>query len=204
VGFWDWLKRTRVSKDVGVTFKSAHTTTVDGRPGHTSVVRDGVEVTDPAEREAAVHDMDELAHRVMAAASAGGGSSESSWSFRPATVDMSKTTTVIVNGRPMDEADPSAREALATAIAKLRAQGLNELADDLEQRLTAPPASATGGAPPVVPDVPAAAAPAPAIDVPPAAGIPPAAVDVPPANTVGDGGVGALSAPTPPSPLSPP
>ena len=52
---------------------------------------------------------------------------------------VTASTQVIVDGRTVSLDDPRAREAMNKAAAKLRAQGLDELAADLEARAAAPP-----------------------------------------------------------------
>jgi len=139
--------------------------------------------TSIASTHAAVDEVDHLAHQMLTASVTTAGSGG---------MTVTPSTSVVVDGQMVGADDPRVREGMLKAVAKLRAQGFDELADDLERQLGAAAQAATGG--------PHSAAPPDARPVSPAD-----AADVPSsAEPVGDGGVGAPSAPSPPTPPSPP
>jgi hypothetical protein len=108
-----------------------HSTSVDLGSGLDSVVRDGVEVSDLKERQAIIDEIDQLAHQFLTtgagAAGLGGG------------LTVTSSTSVVVDGRPVSPDDPSAREKMLEAISKLRAQGLDDVADDIARQLGVAP-----------------------------------------------------------------
>ena len=166
MGLFDWLKR----KDAEDSSSTTYTVT-------TSDV--SVDLQDPQQR-AALEQADHLLHELLAG-DAGQGSAGG--------LTVTASTQVIVDGQTVTPDDPRAREAMSKAAAKLRAQGLDELAADLEARAAAP------------------AAPAPAA----AAGTPPQAAPAPgeddqslPAAAADDGLGAAPNAPAAPEPPAPP
>ncbi len=166
MGLFDWLKR----KDAEDSSSTTYTVT-------TSDV--SVDLQDPQQR-AALEQADHLLHELLAG-DAGQGSAGG--------LTVTASTQVIVDGQTVTPDDPRAREAMSKAAAKLRAQGLDELAADLEARAAAP------------------AAPAPAA----AAGTPPLPAPAPgeddqslPAAAADDGLGAAPNAPAAPEPPAPP
>jgi hypothetical protein len=163
VGLFDWLKR----KDAGDA--SAMPDAVTARDVQ-------VDLQDPQQR-AALEQADHLLHELLA-----GGAGQGS----VGGLTVTASTQVIVDGQTVTPDDPRAREAMSKAAAKLRAQGLDELAADLEARVAAAPAAAAGAPPP-----PPASAPGEDDRSLPAAGA--------------DDGLGAApNAPVPPEPPAPP
>ena len=101
-----------------------------------------LDLQDPQQR-AALEQADHLLHELLAG-DAGQGS--------VGGLTVTASTQVIVDGQTVTPDDPRAREAMSKAAAKLRAQGMDELAADLEARVAAAPAApapaAAAGAPP--------------------------------------------------------
>jgi hypothetical protein len=163
VGLFDWLKR----KDAG--YASA-------APDAVTQSDVSVDLQDPQQR-AALEQADHLLHELLAG-DAGQGSADG--------LTVTASTQVFVDGQTVTPDDPRALEAMSKAAAKLRAQGLDELAADLEARVAAAPAAAAGAPPP-----PPASAPGEDDRSLPAAGA--------------DDGLGAApNAPVPPEPPAPP
>jgi hypothetical protein len=146
VGLFDWLKH----KDAADPSSTTYTVTTRDVP---------VDLQDPQQR-AALEQADHLLHELL-----DGGAGDGS----TADLTVAASTQVIVDGQSVSPDDPRAREAMSKAAAKLRAQGLDELAADLEARAAAAPA----------------ASPAPAADAPPAPADAPLEA---PASGPGEGG----------------
>ena len=130
MGFWDWIKGRKAGGAGPTTAMSA---SVSVSSGHVRVTGSGPATTDPVLQEATLDEVDHLAHELLSAETTMG----------PLTVNVNRTTSVIVDGQAVDPADPRAAEAIREATARLRAQGFDELAGDLERRLGAA-AAATG------------------------------------------------------------
>ena len=129
VGLFDWLKR-KDAGDASATPDAATPRDVSG------------DLQDPQQR-AALEQADHLLHELLAG-DAGQGSAGG--------LTVTASTQVIVGGQTVTPDDPRAREAMSKAAAKLRAQGMDELAADLEARAASVPAAmapaAAAGAPP--------------------------------------------------------
>jgi len=132
MGFWDWL-RGRKSVETSTSITTTHVD-ADLGDGHKTLVRDGVEVTDPAQQKAIIDEIDHLAHEFFAA---GGVTAGSAGGAGPSNVTLTSTATVMVDGQVVSADDPRARKKIREAIDTLRAQGLDEIADDLERQLGA-------------------------------------------------------------------
>jgi hypothetical protein len=181
MGLLAWIKR-RKSTGRATSIATAPATSADLGGGDETVVRDGVEVGNPAQRRSTVDEIDHLAHEFLTAGVATAGSGG---------ITMASSS-VFIDGKAVSTDDPRARERVLEAVSKLRAQGFDEVADDLERQLGAATPPATGG--------PRSAA---------STGALPASSDdaveaSSSAGPVGDGGVDAPSAPAPPAPPSPP
>jgi hypothetical protein len=174
VGLFDWLKR----KDAGDA--SAMPDAVTARDVQ-------VDLQDPQQR-AALEQADHLLHELLA-----GGAGQGS----VGGLTVTASTQVIVDGQTVTPDDPRAREAMSKAAAKLRAQGLDELAADLEARAAAAPAAVAGTPPPPTP------APAPGGDEQSHPG--PGEDDQPPPVAGAEDELGAApAAPAAPEPPAPP
>jgi hypothetical protein len=179
VGLFDWLKR----KDAGDA--SAMPDAVTARDVQ-------VDLQDPQQR-AALEQADHLLHELLA-----GGAGQGS----VGGLTVTASTQVIVDGQTVTSDDPRAREAMSKAAAKLRAQGMDELAADLEARAASVPAAmapavAAGTPPPPTP------APAPGGDE---LSLPAPGEDdqTPPVAGAEDELGAAPNAPAPPEPPAPP
>lgn len=175
MGLFDWLKR----KDAADLSSTTYTVTTRDVP---------VDLQDPQQR-AALEQADHLIHELL-----DGGAGEGS----VAGLTVSSSTQVIVDGQTVSPDDPRAREAMNKAAAKLRAQGLDELAADLEARAAAGPAAP---APPAAAGLPLPAAGGPLAVPPPG----PGEEDQSLPAVGADAEFGAApAAPAPPEPPAPP
>ena len=124
MGLFDWLRR----KDAGDPSSTTYSVTS----------RDvSVDVQDPQQR-AALEQADHLIHDLLA-----GGAGQGS----AGGLTVTASTQVFVDGQMVTPDDPRALEGMSRAAAKLREQGLEELAADLEARVAAAPAAAPGSPP---------------------------------------------------------
>lgn len=120
MGFWDRI-RGRRGRDNVVTSLTVQT----GGGDKPLVGERGV--TGQSQGDAVLAEIDDFMRSIVAMGA--GGSSAAP------TVQVNSTTTVFAAGRPFDAGDPRARAAVAEAVAKLRANGLDDLAAELERKL---------------------------------------------------------------------
>jgi hypothetical protein len=139
MGLWAWI-RGRKSTDAATSVVTTHTTSVDLDGSHQAVMRDGVEVDDSAQCRGVVDEIDHLAHEFLATGAAATGAAATG----SGGMTVMSSTSVFVDGQAVSADDPRARERMAEAVAKLRAQGFDELADDLQRQLGAAPQAAAG------------------------------------------------------------
>jgi len=187
VGLFDWLKRKNAG-DLASTTISVTTSDLS------------VDAQDPQQREA-LEQAERLIHDLLTAGpergSAGAGD-EGGASI------LAASTRVIVDGQTVGPNDPRALEAMGKAAAKLRAQGLDELAAELEAGLGAAAGAATamaGAAPAAARAADATANTAGAVD---AASSAPADGLAAAPDTPAEDFAAAPDAPTPPEPPAPP
>lgn len=152
MGFLDWIRRRNSGDKTTITVTSR---TVSSHAGRSHMDRGGaveahnandapgavdlgnaVELLGP-QGQAAINQIDHLAHEMLAA---GGGG-----------VFVTSSSSVVVDGQVVSPDDPRAREAMAKAAAKLRAQGFDELADDLERQSASAPSSSAAPTPSAAP-----------------------------------------------------
>jgi hypothetical protein len=133
MGLLSWIKG-RKSTGTATSITTTRATSADLSDGRETLVRDGVEVGDPAQQQAAVDEIDHLAHQFLTA----GASSAASGG-----VTVMSSSSVFVDGQAVGADDPRARERMLEAVSQLRAQGFDELADDLEKQLGAAARAAT-------------------------------------------------------------
>jgi hypothetical protein len=122
MGFWDWIRGRTTSARGASTTASA---TVNVRLSGTVPSGGDDGAIDPRRHDASLDQADHLAHEVMT----------TGWAAGPVDLRVSSSTSVIVDGKTVDPADPRAQAAIRTAVDTLRAQGLTDLAGDLEKRL---------------------------------------------------------------------
>ena len=210
MGLRDWLRRGGLRTETKITV-TTKTTSSDGRVSDGSAEGAAGAARDE-QQAAAIGEADHRAHELLATGSQA--------SFGGVTVTWSAD--VVVNGRRVEADDAQVGEALRQAAAKLREQGFDELAGDLERRAASEPApagAAAGAAAPgsaggaeAAPASALAPLPSPAADAP---GLPAPAADVPglsapaveapaPAGFTGGDPGEAPSAPAAPSPPAPP
>lgn len=179
IGLMSWIRGRKSGG--GSTRVETHSTSLNLASGPGSVMRDGVEVSDPAERRAIIDEVDRLAHQFLTSSAIASGSHDA--------VAVTSSATIIMDGRPVTPDDPRARQKMLEAVAKLRAQGLDDLADDIARQL-----GVTSGA---AADVPQVASTAQAS----AAAAGQVAADT---GAAADEGPAEPTPPTPPVPPSPP
>lgn len=180
MGFMSWI---RGRKSGGTSTRvETHSVSVNLGSGPGSLMRDGVEVSDPAERQAIIDEVDQLTHRFLRSSAAAASDD----------VATTSSTTIIMDGRPVSADDPRARQKMLEAISKLRAQGLDDLADNIARQLGVMSGTASG-----------IAQPASAADMPGAGSGWQVATGAD-TGAVGDDSPVEPTPPTPPTPPSPP
>lgn len=200
MGLFDWLKGKDAEDPSATTF--AFTTrdiSADAGADGAGGSADSADLQDPGVR-AALEQADHLIRELLTS-----GADEGS----AGGVTVSASTQVIVDGQAVAPDDPRAVEAMRTAAAKLRAQGLDEVAADLEARVAAAGSAPSAAAPASCAAAPgsapsAAASTAAATDEAAASAASAAALGPPPAGAPGDDLSAPPSAPEPPEPPAPP